>query len=137
MHVGLIRLPLSPPLSGGKIACFGSHFSRYGDFGSGTSIHQKCHLIGQKDKEIKKLSVERKCGKSQYSKRPSFPLSLSLLLLLLQKRPPVFKEHLVFKSFGCLSPVPPLEGWTVPSCFSQVRISDIGSYLHSWLRSPQ
>lgn len=101
MHVGLILLPLSPPPSGRKIVSFGSHSSRYCVFGFGTSIHQKCHLIGQKDKELKNLSVGREYGKaSQNCKNTSSPLTLSPLLLSLQKRPSVLKSTQYLKALG-------------------------------------
>ena len=137
MHVGLILLSLRPPPSGRKIVSFGSHSSRYCDFGFGTSIHEKCHLTGQKDKELKNLSVGREYRKaSQNCKNRSSPLTLSPLLLSLQERPSVFKEHLIFKSFGYMSSVPSLEEWIVPSCLSQVMISGTGSYFRSWLQVP-
>lgn len=137
MRVGLILLPLSSPPSGRKILSFGPPSSRYCDFSLRTSIHQKCHLIGQKHKELKNLSIGREHGKaSQNCKNTSSPLTLSALLLSLQKRPSVLKEHSIFKSFGHVSSVPQLEGWIVPSWLSQVMISGTGSYFRPWLQVP-
>lgn len=116
MHVGLILLHLSP--SGRKIVCFGFY-----------------NLTEQKAKEHKNISVGK--GKAPQScKNTPPPLTLSRLLLSLQKRPSAFKDRSKYKGFGYMSSASPLEGWSVPSCLGQVMISATGSNFCSWLQVP-
>lgn len=71
-------------------------------------------LFGQKDKELRNLSIAGKYGKAQNCKK----YIISIDSLSLQMRSSVFKEHDIFKVFGYMSSIPLLEGRIVPSCLA-------------------
>lgn len=59
-----------------------------------------------------------------------------LLFVSLQRSPSIFKEHSIFKSFGYVSSLPPLEGWIAPYCPGQVVISGTAATSPPGSRSP-
>lgn len=65
----LILLSPGPPLSWKKIVSFGSHSTIYCDFGFGSKYSLEMSLIGQKDKELRNLSIGGEYGKAQNCKK--------------------------------------------------------------------
>lgn len=128
----LILLSPGPPLSWKKIVSFGSHSTSYCDFGFGSKYSLEMSLIGQKDKELRNLSIGGECGKAQNCKKHNlhwFSLSPNELII-------IQRALHIWSLWVCVISTL-IRRMDCSFLLSQVIISGTGSCFHSCPKDPR
>lgn len=128
----LILLSPGPPLSWKKIVSFGSHSTSYCDFGFGSKYSLEMSLIGQKDKELRNLSIGGECEKAQNCKKHNlhwFSLSPNELII-------IQRALHIWSLWVCVISTL-IRRMDCSFLLSQVIISGTGSCFHSCPKDPR